>query len=234
MSDPLAVLPLALAAGGGTVDQFEASQLVSAGVTLLQRSAALVRALSGRRAALLLPTSPQFLVGLAASEGRGTVLINPLAAPAEIAWQLRDANVGAVFTLAALAERVPATVVRVLLDDAPRSARVLADGAARDVDLGSHFGLALEGEADAEGRDEEAAIVYTSAMRGRPLGAVLTHRGLLANEHHASKGIVRDRRLLESFALAHARQPVDSPQAVCRSRGTISLKLRRQRRTLGA
>ena len=30
-------------------------------------------------------------------------------------------------------------------------------------------------------RDEEAAIVYTSAMRGRPLGAVLTHRGLLAN-----------------------------------------------------
>ena len=181
MSDPLAVLPLALAAGGGTVDQFEAAQLVSAGLTLLQRSATLVRALSGRRAALLLPTSPRFLVGLAASEGRGAVFINPLAAPAEIAHQLRDANVGAVFTVAALAERVPAAVVRVLLDDAPRSARVVADGAARDVDLGSHFGLRLEGEADTEGRDEEAAIVYTSAMQGRPLGAVLTHRSLLAN-----------------------------------------------------
>jgi long-chain acyl-CoA synthetase len=181
MSDPLAVLPLALAAGGGTVDAYEAGQLVSAGVTLLQRSAPLVRALAGRRAAILLPTSPQFLVALGAAEGRGAVLVNPLAAPTEIAYQLADANVGAVFTVSPLAARVPGNVVRVLLDDAPRQARVLSNGDARDVDLGSHFGLRLEGESDAEGRDEEAAIVYTSAMAGRPLGAILTHRNLLAN-----------------------------------------------------
>ena len=181
MTDPLAVLPLALAAGGGTVDSYDAGQLVAAGVTLLQRSAPLVRALGGKRAAILLPTSPQFLVALAASEGRGTVLVNPLAAPAEIAYQIRDANVGAVFTLASFAPRVPGDVVRVLLDDAPSRARVLANGEARDVDLGTHFGIRLEGESDAEGRDEEAAIVYTSAMAGRPLGAILTHRNLLAN-----------------------------------------------------
>ena len=181
MSDPLAVLPLALAAGGGTVDSYDAGQLVAAGVTLLQRSAPLVRALAGRRAAILLPTSPQFLVALAAAEGRGAVLINPLAAPAEIAFQLADANVGAVFTSAAFAPRVPGHVIRVLLDDAPRQARVLVDGQARDVDLGTHFGLQLEGESEAAGRDEEAAVVYTSAMAGRPLGAILTHRNLLAN-----------------------------------------------------
>ena len=181
MTDPLAVLPLALAAGGGTVDGFDAAQLVSAGITLLQRSAPLVRALAGRRAALLLPTSPQFVVALAASEGHGAVLVNPLAAPAEIAFQLRDANVGAVFTVASLATRLPDDTVRVLLDEAPRSARVLASGTTRDVDLGSHFGLHLEGERDAAGRDEEAAIVYTSAMAGRPLGAIVTHRNLLAN-----------------------------------------------------
>jgi long-chain acyl-CoA synthetase len=181
MSDPLAVLPLALAAGGGRVDGYDAAQLVSAGVTLLQRSATLVRALAGRRAALLLPTSPQFFVGLAASEGRGAVLINPLAAPLEIAYQLRDANVGAVFTVASLAAHLPGDVVHVLLDDAPRSARVLAGGASSDVDLGSHFGLHLEGERDVAGRDEEAAVVYTSAMAGRPLGAIVTHRNLLAN-----------------------------------------------------
>src|SRR3954463_14178406 len=101
MSNPLALLPLALAARGGQVDQYEAQQLVAAGLTLLQRSAPLVRALSGKRSAILLPTSPHFLVALAASEGRGAVLINPLAAPAEIDFQLRDAGVGAVFTTSA-------------------------------------------------------------------------------------------------------------------------------------
>lgn len=181
MSDPLSLLPLAIAAGGGAVDGFEARQLVAAGLTLLQRSAALVRALAGRRAAILLPTSPQVLVALAASEGHGAVLVNPLSAAPEIAHQLVDAGVGAVFTNAALAGRVPESVARVLLDDAPRTARVLAGGTARDVDLGSHFGLDLAGEEGTPGSDEEAAVVYTSAMAGRPLGAILTHRNLLAN-----------------------------------------------------
>ncbi len=181
MSDPLSLLPLAIAAGGGTVDGFEAQQLVAAGLTLLQRSAPLVRALAGRRAAILLPTSPQFVVALGACEGRGAVLVNPLAAAPEIAYQFADAEVGAVFTIGALAERVPENVVRVLLDEAPRCASVLAGGTARDVDLGSHFGLPLEGEAGTPGSDDEAAIVYTSAMAGRPLGAILSHANLLAN-----------------------------------------------------
>src|SRR4051812_18961462 len=175
MSDPLALLPLALASGGGHLNDFEAQQLVAAGLTLLQRSAPLVRALAGRRSAILLPTSPAFLTALAASEGRGAVLINPLAAAPEIAYQCRDADVGAVFTTAALAPRLPAGLPVVLLDEVPRSARVVVDGTTRQVDLGSHHGLALEGERGAPGRDEEAVIVYTSAMRGMPLGAVLTH-----------------------------------------------------------
>ena len=187
MSEPLALLPLAIAAGGGRLRasgngaEYEAQQLVAAGLTLLQRSAALVRALSGKRSAILLPTSPQFLIALAASEGRGAVLINPVAAPAEIDFQCRDANVGALFTTSAFASRAPKDVAVVILDDAPRAARVISGGTTRDIDLGSHFGLSLEGEQDVTGRDEEAAIVYTSAMRGTPLGAVLTHANLLAN-----------------------------------------------------
>ena len=186
MSDPLALLPLALAAGGGRIgaagdDVHGAPQLVAAGLTLLQRSAPLVRALTGRRSAILLPTSPQYLTALAASEGRGAVLVNPLAAPAEIEYQCRDANVGAVFTVAALASRVPDGTPVVLLDDAPRAARVVTPHRTQDVDLGSHHGLSIEGERDVRGRDEEAVIVYTSAMRGVPLGAVLTHANLLAN-----------------------------------------------------
>ncbi|HYW50382.1 MAG TPA: AMP-binding protein [Gemmatimonadaceae bacterium] len=181
MSNPLGVLPLAIAARGGMLDGMPAAQLVAAGLTLLQRSAVIARALYGRRAALLLPTGPQFLVGLAASEGRGAVLLNPLATPAELAYQLHDSNVGAVFTLASLAHKLPATMLTVLLDDAPRQAAVMHEGAIATIDLGSHVGLELEGEDDVAGIDEEAAIVYTSAMDGHPLGAILTHRSLLSN-----------------------------------------------------
>ena len=181
MSNPLSVLPYAMAAHGGTLDDVPASQLVAAGLTLLQRCAPLPRALYGKRAALLLPTGPQFLVGLAACDGRGAVLLNPLASPVELQHQLTDANVGAVFTIAALAGKLPGTMPQVLLDDAPHRAALLRDGVSSAIDLGSHIGLELEGDADADGIDEEAAVVYTSAMDGLPLGAILTHRSLLAN-----------------------------------------------------
>jgi long-chain acyl-CoA synthetase len=91
--------------------------------------------------------------------------------------------VGAVFTTTAFAPRLPAGLPAVLLDDAPRTAHVLADDVTKTVDLGTHHGLSLEGERDAPGRDEEAAVVYTSALSGTPLGAVLTHANLLANAH---------------------------------------------------
>jgi long-chain acyl-CoA synthetase len=205
MADPLSLLPLALAARGGHVDDFPAEQLVAAGIALLQRSATLVRALSGKRSAVLLPTSPQFLVALAASEGRGAVLINPLASPPEIQHQLRDAGVGAVFTNGALASRLPDDVPRALLDDAPRSATVVVDGASRQIDLGSHFGLSIEGEADVPGSDDEAVIVYTSAMTGVPLGAILSHRNLLANARAAAAATRNDPkdRVLALLPFAH-------------------------------
>ena len=205
MSDPLALLPLAAAAGGGRVDGFDAGQLVAAGLAVLRRSAPLVRALSGRRAAILLPTSHQFLTALAASDGRGAVLKNPLAAPPEIAYQLNDADVGAVFTSSALASRLPAHVPRVLHDDSPRAARVIIDGRVSDLDLGSHVGLPLEGDRSTDGRDEEATIVYTSAMAGRPLGAILTHRNLLANARStgAATATTRDDRVLAVLPFAH-------------------------------
>ena len=181
MSNALSVLPLRLAAHGGTLDGMPASQLVAAGLTILQRSAPITRALYGKRAALLLPTSPAFLIALAASDGRGAVLLNPLASASEIEYQLQDANVGAVFTIAALARRLPAGMPQVLLDDAPTHASVVIDGVVSTIDLGSHIGLDLEGDTATQGSDEEAAVVYTSAMEGSALGAILTHGNLLAN-----------------------------------------------------
>jgi len=193
VSDPLGLLPIAIAAGGGRVDGFEAQQLVAAGLTLLQRSAPLVRALSGRRSAILLPTSPAYVMALAASEGRGAVLINPLASRVEAAYQITDANVGAVFTTTELVGRLPDHVARVLLDDMPRSALVVADGTARHIDLGSHWGLTLDAEVDAPASHEEAAIVYTSGFEGTPLGAILTHANLLSNARDTVEAARMDR-----------------------------------------
>ncbi len=183
MSNPLGLLPLAMAAHGGTIDELPSGQLVAAGLTLLQRSATLTRALYGKRAAILLPTSPQFLLALAASEGRGAVLLNPLASEPELLHQLEEASVGVVFTIAALAAKLPTTLPQVLLDDAPRQAALLQGGVVTRIDLGSHVGITLEGDAaaDGDGCDDEAAIVYTSAMGGTALGAILTHRNLLSN-----------------------------------------------------
>jgi long-chain acyl-CoA synthetase len=211
VSDPLALLPLALAAGGGRIGLadgealLDAQQLVAAGLTLLQRSAPLVRALSGRRSAVLLPTVPAYLTALAASEGRGAVLVNPLAAPREVAFQCADANVGAVFTSSALAPRVPEGIAVVLLDDAPRSARVVTPSRTQDVDLGSHHGLSIAGERDVRGRDEESVIVYTSAMAGRPLGAVLTHANVLANARSTveAAGYTADDDVLALLPFSH-------------------------------
>lgn len=176
MSDPLALFPLAIAAGGGRYGPFEASQLVAAGLTLLQRSAPLVRALAGKRSAILLTDGPELLVALAASDGRGALLLSSGATAEEIAWQLADADVGAVFTRRVLTCLLPEGMPVVLLDDAPRQARVIVPGRTNDVDLGSHHGLALEGDTAAEGRDEECVLMYPPTGQRR----TATHRELIA------------------------------------------------------
>jgi hypothetical protein len=170
--DPLALLPYALAAAGGRVDSYEVTSLIAAGVTLLQRSALLVRALSGRRSALLLPPGPAWLVGLAASDGRGAVLLDANAAPDDLARAIVRHHVGAVFTIEALAHRLPAEMPRVLLDQAPLRATVVAGDRRLDIDLGSHFGLDLAGDTEGPGSTEECLFVSGPER-------VLTHADVL-------------------------------------------------------
>ncbi len=179
MSDPLALLPLALAAKSGRVNEYDVSQLIAAGLTLLQRSAPLVRALAGRRSAILLPNSTAFFTALAASDGRGALLLSPELPREEITRQLVGASVGAVFTTAEYGRLIPADCTVALLDDAPRTATVIAPSRTMTVDLGSHHGLSLEGDGSAEGRDEECVAAF-----GGDEGVELrthTHRELLSD-----------------------------------------------------
>ena len=167
-------LALRLAAAGGRIDDLPASQLVAAGFTLLQRSAPLVRMLAGRRSALLLPPGPAAVVALAASDGRGAVLLPTDAPASEIGALCAASDVGAVLTIDALRPLVPTSLGVVLLDAIPRSAMVCTpDGREQTVDLGSHVGLTVEGETDLPGREEEALLLPTAP----PI--TLVHRALL-------------------------------------------------------
>ena len=177
MPDPLALIPLAAAARGGSIDGLDARQLVAAGLTMLQRCAPLVRALAPGRGAVLLPNSAAYLVALAACEGRGAVLLDPDGAPKDVARGIEDSGARVVFTVKQYVAAIPERVPRVLLDELPGHAELVQLAERRRVDLGSHFGFAIEGEGDIEGRDEEAVVVHD----GRAAGGYtsFTHRELL-------------------------------------------------------
>ncbi|HEY3285665.1 MAG TPA: AMP-binding protein [Gemmatimonadaceae bacterium] len=205
MSNPLSLFPIALAAGGGRVDDLPATGAVAAGFTLLQRSAPLVRAMAGVRSAVLLPPSAAVMTALAASDGRGCVFLPPSADEQTMASMLADADVGAVFTTHALAAHLPVgRHAVVLLDDAPHAATVIARGTETVVDLGSHFGLDLEGEEEA-GRDEECVISYGDSPASPAIGAVFTHRNLLA----LARGAVDAVSLLKGDVVLAALPPAN-------------------------
>lgn len=167
-------LALRLAAAGGRIDDLPASQLVAAGFTLLQRSAALVRMLAGRRSALLLPPGAAAVVALAASDGRGAVVLSSDAPASEIAALCAACDVGAILTIEAHRPLVPTSLGVVLLDLIPRTAMVRSpEGREQTVDLGSHVGLTIEGETDLPGREEEALVLPSAPAM------MLTHRALL-------------------------------------------------------
>ena len=175
MSNPLSLLPIAVAASNGRIDGIPAPSLVAAGFTLLQRSAPLVRALSGRPSAVLLPPSPAFLVALAASDGRAAAPLDPAMDNDDLLARLGDIKPGALFTTRALASLLPSLGCSVvLLDDAPRAATVISGGREQLVDLGSHFALDIEGEED-EGSDEECLLLPRVAGKV----AVVSHAGIL-------------------------------------------------------
>jgi len=190
MTDPFALLPLAVAAGGGRIDGHAVSAMVAAGVTLLQRCAPLVRAMATGRSALLLPPGPEFFTALAASDGRGALLLDPSGAGEELMQQLTDARVRAVFTLARLTTALrrgggePLAIV--LLDEAPARATVLTADRSIAVDLGSHRGLMLEGDQQAAGLDEECLVTVSVAADGVRRIESHTHRSLLADSRGAA------------------------------------------------
>jgi acyl-CoA synthetase (AMP-forming)/AMP-acid ligase II len=183
MPSPLSLISLAAAARGGSIDGMDSRQLVAAGVTMLQRCAPLVRVMAAGRGAVLLENSPAYLVALAACEGHGAVLLDPRGTAVEIARALDEMHARVVFTAERYAGSLDDGVAKVLLDELPGHVVFVHGPQRRRVDVGSHFGLEIEGEEESGGSDEEAVVARE--IPGAPFRSY-THRELL----EAARGMV--------------------------------------------
>ncbi|MBL0940536.1 MAG: hypothetical protein IBJ03_16695 [Gemmatimonadaceae bacterium] len=168
--DPLGLLPYALAAGGGRLDGHDVPRLVAAGVTLLQRSAPLVRAMAGRHAAIRPSSWSEWLMALAASDGRGLLMLpgeSEMSVDSALAT-LASHQVGALFSdnvdSATWANGSPVNTL-VALGTAPARALVRSDTREQAVDLGTHFGLDLIGDTATPGRDEPCLALGNESWR---------------------------------------------------------------------
>jgi hypothetical protein len=161
MPNPLSYVPYAIAAAGGSVNGHSARALIAAGITLLQRCPPLVRALATSSPASLLLPSAAFVTALGASDGHALLVLDPREVMFRVKETLAAAGTRVVFTEAAFAAQVPIETICVLLERVPQFATVrLSATDIRSVDLGSHFGLELEGESGAEGSEETVLRWY--------------------------------------------------------------------------
>jgi hypothetical protein len=163
MSDPLALLPYALAAAGGGVShrrgRVPAAAAVAAGLTLLQRAPTVIRALGDQPVMAYLPFGVAWITTLAIGDGRGTIWVDPAEGVEALRHAMARGGARVICTTRAHESAVKADQPVVWLDDAPRSAVCVVNGVARLVDLGSHVGLSLAGDHDVEGRDERCLAI---------------------------------------------------------------------------
>ncbi|CAA9297925.1 MAG: Long-chain-fatty-acid--CoA ligase, partial [uncultured Gemmatimonadetes bacterium] len=142
-----------------------------------------------QRVGLLLPNLPGFpaaLYGLLRA-GASTVLLNPLYSRREVGEYLADCGVRTVVTVNALQQLIPEGTRRLLIDG-PIASEDTGDTDAAKQD------------------DDEAVVIYTSAVAGWARGARLSHGNLIANAESAVEAmqLVPEDRVLAALPWSHA------------------------------
>lgn len=152
---------------------------------LEERSARLADALQrkgigrGDRIALFLPNVPAFALAYYAAQKLGAIAVslNARSTASEVRFILQDCTARAVFTTAELRSQVPAA-------DLPDLEHVvICEGdAGADLALGALLATATAAlPAIDAGRDDAAAILYTSGTTGTPKGATLSQGNVISN-----------------------------------------------------
>ena len=132
----------------------------------------------GDRVALMLGNCPEFVISYLAAVRIGAVAVtlNAMSTPYELQHLLSDSDAGILITAASLAKRFEE-----ISADVPHCRRLLttggygSDGAFRDALTADAGDMIFPDVAE----KDPAAMIYTSGLTGKPLGAVLTHGNLI-------------------------------------------------------
>jgi acyl-CoA synthetase (AMP-forming)/AMP-acid ligase II len=196
---------------------FEDERLTFADVR--RRSRSLARELQatfgvcpGDRVAIAMRNLPEFVVSFwgAALAGAIVVPLNSWWTGSELTYALRNAGVSVVFA------------------DDERAERIVADGRPEGVDLvgvrsdggDAPFdelaaGTLLDDDAIARlDRDDPVTLLYTSGTTGRPKGALITNRAMVANLWNMAFGAARE-------SIVSGRQPAPPRQPATLSTGPL-------------
>lgn len=129
--------------------------------------------------------------------GRVVSPINLLAQPAQLEYVLAHSDARLVFVAEAHRERLEAALAKL---DRPVAVEVI------DVDAQKLFpGVAESVDLPAVGEDDAALLMYTSGTTGRPKGALLTHKNVVAGGLYTSDAhaLTERDRVLCSLPLYH-------------------------------
>ncbi len=155
-------------------------------VTSLARGLNLLGLVGGQRVALSLTNSAAYVCAYLAVLRAGMVAVplNPGSTPGELGRMLEDSGARLCF-----ADAGTVSTVRQVVRESALPTRLAVVGAAREDGETAYDDLASDGGAVITPRDSEslAVLLYTSGTSGRPRGAMLSHRALLANIDQASQ-----------------------------------------------
>ncbi len=163
----------ALVGGGRRITWHQVDAAVDAAAAGLQAQGLM----PGERVAIVLANTPEFVFAYFGALRAGLVAVpaNTGSTAAELSWLVADSGARAV-----VFDRTSAQVVRELpvRPEAPLLRIVVGAPAPGEVAFGSFSGIprAHEGDPEALG-----LLMYTSGTSGRPKGAMLSHRALLAS-----------------------------------------------------
>jgi long-chain acyl-CoA synthetase len=157
----------------------------------------------GERAALFLSNIPEFIIAYYAIQRLGgiAVSLNVMLKRDEVDFILRDSGAQLIVSVPSLLEQAP--------DNMPTLKGVISVGATNRSGCVQFSDLLSESAPETPlanlGRDDGAAILYTSGTTGKPKGVLLTHNNLKFNAEATNRAtqMTADDRLLCFLPLFH-------------------------------
>lgn len=141
---------------------------------------------AGDRVAIALGNTPAFPVCYFGALRAGLVVVpvNPGSTPSELRHQLADSAAAAVIGHHRITEAVSDLVSEL---PSVRHVIVAGDAVSGTAAWSDLLAAATPSDATTGGGEDLAVLIYTSGTSGRPRGAMLTHRALLANLEQCSR-----------------------------------------------